>query len=136
VANTVPFNISWSSVGRSNLHDSTCEDPVAGTPDYTLVFTAPQSGTYRFHAAGLVDSTPHENKNTDDGDSVMAIVRGSCPALNAAEAGCNDDVVRNENVDSQIDLALTAGQSVTVYLNELGEPHGGTGTLSITLQGS
>ncbi|HVZ32214.1 MAG TPA: hypothetical protein VG963_07310 [Polyangiaceae bacterium] len=133
VANTVPFSITWSSVTRPNLYDSSCEDPSNG-PDYALVFTAPTDGTYRFLAHGLVDGTPHKNTSTSDGDAVMAIARGSCGGLGATELACDDDI-SGSNLDSRIDVALTQDQVVTVYLNEFGEPDGGTGTLTITRTG-
>jgi hypothetical protein len=131
LANTVPFNINWSSVGRDDLYHGNCD--AADTPDYALVFTAPGDGTYRFHASGAIDSTP--DVVDPDGDSVMTIVRGSCTGLTGTAVSCNDD--KNGNTfDSEIDVALTQGQSVTVYLNEMQEPSGGTGTLSIVLLGS
>jgi hypothetical protein len=126
IANTVPFNVGWSSVGRPDLFHGTCDD--AGTPDYALVFTAPSTGTYRFHAAGAVDSTP--DVMTPDGDSVMTIAQGSCPPTGTSV--CNDDK-NGSTFDSELDVAMTQGQVVTVYLNEYQEPGGGTGTLSIVL---
>jgi hypothetical protein len=150
VANTVPFSISWSSVGRPNLIAMTCQTPTR-TPDYALVFTAPQAGTYRFHAAGLIDSTQHENSMADDGDAVMTIARGSC---GTQMPSCNDDCNPGDNpdgcgrgttdpqltlgaaqYDSQLELSLQLNEVVTVYLNEFGEPDGGTGTLTITRTG-
>lgn len=134
IANTVPFNINWSSVGREDLYRGNCDS--AGTPDYALVFTAPADGTYRFHAAGATDSTPDVVE--PDADSVMTIVRGSCSGPTGTAVSCNDDKngPNGNTRDSELDVALTQGQIVTVYLNEFQEPGGGTGTLSIVVVGS
>jgi hypothetical protein len=131
----VPFSTSWSSVGRPNLFDGSCE--AAGIPDYALVFTAPQAGTFRFSVHGLVDGTPYTGSDSadpptapPDGDAVITVANGSCGT--AAQLGCNDDF--QGNVDSQLELVLTDQQVITVYLTERTQMGGGTGTLSITLQ--
>jgi hypothetical protein len=125
----VPFSINWSSVGREDLYHA-CD--AAGTPDYALVFTAPQAGshTYRFHAKGLADSTP--DVVDPDADSVMTIVEGSCTGPNGTLVLCNDDK-NGGTFDSEIDVTMAQGDVVTVYLNEFQEPGGGTGSLSIVL---
>jgi len=138
VASSVPFNTSWSSVGRPNLFVGTCE--AADVPDYALVFTAPQAGTFRFSAHALVDSTPYTGADTTDpptappdGDAVITVANGSCAGQAAPQLGCNDDLAQG-NVDSQLELLLTDHQVITVYLTERTQTGGGTGTLSITLQ--
>jgi len=137
VATTVPFNTSWSSVGRPSLFGGDCEQ--SGTPDYALVFTAPQTGTFRFAAHALVDSTPYSGADPKrppeappDGDAIIIVAAGSCAGQAALQLGCNDDF--EGNIDSQLDLQLEDQQQVTVYLNERTQTGGGTGTLSITLR--
>ncbi len=135
---TVPFMTSWSSVGRLNLYNGGCDSQ--GTPDYALVFTAPQAGTFRITAAALVDAVPYTGAGDAsgvpdgpaDGDSVMTVVRGGCAGPDAQQFECNDDVAMGI-VNSQLDLGLDAGEIITVYLNELTQTGGGTGTLGITL---
>jgi hypothetical protein len=138
VASSVPFDTSWSSVGRPNLFDGSCE--AAGIPDYSLLFTAPQAGTFRFSVHALVDSTPYTGVDPTeppaappDGDAVITVANGSCAGPTATQLGCNDDLAPG-NVDSQLELVLTDHQVITVYLTERTQTGGGTGTLSITLQ--
>jgi hypothetical protein len=134
----VPFMTSWSSVGRLNLYNGGCDSQ--GTPDYALVFTAPQTGTFRITSAALVDAVPYTGPGDPsgipdgpaDGDSVMTIVRGGCAGPEAQQLECNDDAVMG-TLDSQLNVGLDAGEVITVYLNELTQTGGGTGTLGITL---
>jgi hypothetical protein len=136
VARSVPFNTSWSSVGRPNLYGGSCDS--GGTPDYALVFTAPQAGTFRFTAHALVDSTPYTGADSSadptqppDGDAVITVADGNCAGQGATPIDCDDD--GGDGIDSQLDLPLNGQQTVTVYLNERTQTGGGTGTLSITL---
>jgi hypothetical protein len=138
IATSVPFDTTWSSVGRPDLYGGGCDE--SATPDYALVFKAPQAGTFRFSVHALVDSTPYTGADqTDpiseppDGDAVITVAADSCAGPNATQLGCNDDVSQG-NLDSQLDLVLTDQQVITVYLNERTQTGGGTGTLSITLQ--
>lgn len=135
---TVPFMTSWSSVGRLNFYNGGCDSQ--GTPDYALVFTAPQAGTFRITSAALVDAVPYSGagdpsgapEGPADGDSVMTVVRGGCAGPEAQQLECNDDAAMG-TLDSQLDLGLDAGEIITVYLNELTQIGGGTGTVGITL---
>ena len=133
---SLPFNSSWSSVGRPDLYDGGCD--TEGTPDYALVFTAPQNGVFRVTSAALVDAVPYTGPGEPsgipdgpaDGDSVMTVVRGACAGVDAQQLECNDDVAPG-TLGSQLDLALSAGEVVTVHLNELAQTGGGSGTVSI-----
>lgn len=135
-ASSVPFSTSWRSVGRPDLYDGGCD--TEGTPDYALVFTAPQTGRFRVTSAGLVDDVPYTGPGEPsgvpdgpaDGDAVMTIVRGNCAGLDAQQLACNDDGP-DGSFNSQLDIELAAGESVTVYLNELAQMGGGTGTVSV-----
>lgn len=137
VAGSAPFSTSWSSVGKPDLFVSACDSQ--NMPDYALVFTAPASGTFRFAATALVDSTPYTGagdpsgtpEGPPDGDAVLTVTEGSCAGTAAPQINCNDDVTPG-SLSSQLDVVLTNGQVVTVYLNELTQSGGGTGTLTIT----
>jgi hypothetical protein len=136
VVSSVPFTASWSSVGRPDLYDGGCD--AEGTPEYALVFTAPLTGTFRVTSAALIDAVPYTgageasgNPPPPDGDSVMTVVRGNCAGVAAQQFDCNDDVAPG-TVNSQLDLELDAGEVVTVYLNELTQTGGGTGTVNIS----
>lgn len=136
VVGAVPFTTGWSSVGRSNLYNGGCD--TLGTPDYALVFVAPQAGAFRVASAALVDEVPYTGPGDPsgvpdgpaDGDAVMTVVRGNCAGQEAQQLACNDDVSAG-SIDSRLDLELDAGEVVTVYLNELAQTGGGTGTVSI-----
>jgi hypothetical protein len=135
VVSAVPFSTDWRTVGGTDFYDGTCDGP--GTPEFAVVFTAPGAGLYRFAAAGVVGTGDPENAADDSAselaDSVLTIAEGSCGGRNATQVDCNDDAPGN-TLDSRVDLQLTAGQSVTVYVNEFHEvlPGGGSGTLTIT----
>lgn len=136
VAGAAPFTTTWSSVGRPDLYVGGCDS--AGTPDYALVFTAPATATFRFAAAAVVDDTPYTGADQTapfteppDGDAVLTLAEGSCAGGAATQVACNDDALESTR-DAQLELPLTSGQVVTVYLNELTQSGGGTGTLTIT----
>jgi hypothetical protein len=136
VVSALPFTANWSTVGGTDLYDGTCD--AAGTPDFSVVFTAPATATYRFAAAGVVgtgdpEASDGDSDNDEVADSVLTIAAGSCGGRNAPERDCNDDAAGN-TLDSRIDLQLTEGESVTVYVNEFHEvlPGGGSGTLDIS----
>lgn len=136
VAGAAPFTTPWSSVGKPDLYVGGCDS--LGTPDYALVFTAPATATFRFTATALVDGTPYTGADQTepfteppDGDAVLTVAEGSCAGGAATQLACNDDALADSR-DSQLELALTSGQSVTLYLNELTQSGGGTGTLTIT----
>jgi hypothetical protein len=131
VVSELPFEASWRTVGGVDLYQGTCDIP--GTPDFAVVFTAPETGVYRFEAAGAAGTDdPEPDPESELADSVLTIVSGSCTGVGAAELECNDDA-NDQTFASRIDLVLEAGQSVTVYANEFQEvlPGGGSGTLGI-----
>lgn len=115
LASNVPFESSWSSAARSNLIQGSCDDSLQ-TPDFALVFSAPSTGEYRIDAAGSQDS-------------VLVVRAGAC---NGNQLACNDDVSPN-NRDSRIELPLSAGQTITIYVSEFGNGSSGQGTLRISL---
>jgi len=138
VVMALPFEASWRTVGGVNLYNGVDCD-VDDTPDFAVVFTAPETGNYLFEAAGVEgDGDPENGTNPNAvnlADSLLAIAEGECAGLDARQLGCDDDA--GGNFDSRILLRLEAGQTVTVYASEVGEtlPGGGSGTLSIQLQG-
>lgn len=134
VVSDVPFNTTWRTVGRVNLFGGGCD--IGGTPDYAVVFTAPTTGIFRFEAAGLVGEDDPESGlpgAEELADSVLTIAEGSCQGMNAMQLGCSDDIP-GDGFDSLLELELSQGDVVTVYVGELREPEGGSGTLSITLR--
>lgn len=117
VVTAVPFETEWNSAGRPDLYRGSCES--ARTPDYAVLFTAPSAGRYRFDASGSPDS-------------VLTLASGACSASNAAQLDpCNDDVNAGSR-DSRIELTLTLGQVLTVYVSEFDDGNSGSGTLRIT----
>jgi hypothetical protein len=132
VVTEVPFSTSWRTVGGVDLYDTNGCNDVSGSPDFAVVFTAPFAGVFRFEATGLVGENDPEESGAA-ADSMLTVATGSCAGPGAAQLMCNDDI-EDDNLDSLIELALAAGQSVTVYANELGEvlPGGGSGTLGIS----
>jgi hypothetical protein len=117
VVSSVPFQMNWSSVGRPDLFRGACES--SNTPDAAVVFLVPAAGRYRFEATGSPDS-------------MLALVRGACGQGNAAEIACNDDISDGVERGSRIDVALTANQTITVYVSEFDDNNSGSGTLRIS----
>lgn len=117
VATAVPFQTNWTSVGLPNLFRGDCASD--NTPDFAVEFVVPASGRYRFDASGSPDS-------------VLVVVLGACSSDNGTQnQSCNDDI-SDGNTDSRIDLGLTAGQTMTVYVSEFGDDNTGSGTLRIS----
>jgi hypothetical protein len=134
VATTLPFEASWRTVGGVDLYQGDCD--IDDTPDFAVVFTAPEVGVYRFDAAGVqAEGDPEPDPQSEPADSVLTIVAGDCAGQDAMELGCNDDSDAGDDgeFDSRLDLVLQAGQTVTVYVREFREvlPGGGSGTVSI-----
>jgi len=111
---SVPFQTNWDSTGLGDVFTGTCFS--GPTPDFSLVFVAPSSGTYRFEATGV--------------DSTLAVVNGACGT--SEQLGCNDDFDANVNRNSRLDVALAAGQTVTIYVSEFTQGAVGQGSLLVT----
>jgi hypothetical protein len=116
LASDVPVSISWSSAGRTNLIQGSCDESVQ-TPDFALVFSAPSAGQYRIDAGGTADS-------------VLVVRAGACSGNN--QLACNDDRNANQR-DSRVELTLSAGDTITIYVSEFGNGSSGAGTLQIIL---
>lgn len=131
VVTQVPFNTSWRSVGGVDLYDTDGCNDMSGTPDFAVVFTAPVDGTFRFEATGVGDDDTPESP----ADSMLTVAAGACGGREAEQLDCNDDIQQNQNLDSRLELSMSAGEVVTVYANEIGQvlPGGGSGTLSISV---
>jgi hypothetical protein len=134
VVTAVPFSTSWRTVGGVDLYDTDGCNDVNDSPDFAVVFTAPVDGIFRFEAAGAAGDDDPDSSGSQE-DSMLTVAAGACEGPGAAQLGCSDDIQLNQNLDSRVELPLQAGQTVTVYANELGEvlPGGGSGTLSIDL---
>jgi hypothetical protein len=116
VVSSVPFETNWNSAGLPDLFDGTCEGN--NTPDYAVLFVVPAAGRYRFDATGSPDS-------------VVTVASGACSAGNATQIGCDDDVAAG-NRASRLEVTLTAGQTVTIYVSEFEDGNSGRGTLRVT----
>ena len=129
VAAELPFEASWRTVGGVDLYQGSCD--IDDTPDFAVVFTPPETGVYRFEAAGVAGEDDPDSES-ELADSVLTIVAGSCAGQDAMQLGCNDDASDN-TLSSRLDLVLQAGQTVTVYVREFEEvlPGGGSGTVSV-----
>lgn len=134
VVNGLPFATGWRSVGRVDLYGGDCD--VEDTPDFALVFTAPETAVYRIEASGEVGTDDPElggGEASELADSVLTIAAGACAGFAAPSIDCSDDIAAG-NLDSRVDLSLEAGDTITIYANEFGEvvPGGGSGTLSVS----
>ena len=98
----VPFSVSDSTVGQASEFGSGCGGN--GAPEMAFELTAPIDGFYVFDTFG------------SSYDTVLYVLDGSCsgPVL-----ACNDDDDQ-QAPDSQVSVALTAGQVVTVAADGFG----------------
>lgn len=119
-ATAIPFNQQWQTTGDSEIDVHEECQVCAGTLDHVVVFTAPQTASYRFIV-------------TSDGDPELGVFAGDCSAA-LADASCGADIdPDNEDYADVLDLEIEAGATVTVVVGESCEENGGVGTLSIDL---
>jgi hypothetical protein len=114
----VPYNQQWQTTGdtEADFH-SECQI-CAGTLDHVVVFTAPQTASYRFIV-------------TSGGDPELGVFDGDCSAA-LAGATCGADIdPGSEDYADVLDLEIEAGATVTLVVGESCEENGGIGTLSI-----
>lgn len=116
----IPYNQQWQTTGDSeaDFYDE-CQ-LCAGTLDHVVLFTAPQTASYRFVV-------------TSGGDAELGVFDGDCSAA-LAGATCGADLdAGNEDYADVLDLEIEAGATVTVVVGESCEENGGAGALSIDL---
>jgi uncharacterized protein (DUF779 family) len=87
-----------STALRGNLDSGTCGG--SSGPDASFVWTAPETGDYRIHTGG------------SSFDTVLYVQEGD--VCGGAELACNDDT---EGSLSQVELGLTAGQTVVITVD-------------------
>jgi hypothetical protein len=92
-----PFTIEDTTEGHDSFHTTSCGGAWTAA-DFTLLFTAPSTGTFTFDTVG------------SDYDTVLALLDGSCEGN---EIDCNDD---SHGLQSEVSVDLLAGQSVTVVV--------------------
>ncbi len=96
-----PDVLSTTTLGEDSEFTNSCGG--GGAPDVSYTLTAPADGTYFFTA-----SSP-------DGavDPLVAVYDGTC---GGPELDCNEDINAG-TTDAEVNVALTAGQDVTVVLD-------------------
>lgn len=97
LGSTVPQTVTGSTTGRPNDATPSCAPSSASDAGYT--FTAPANGTYTFDTVGSAF------------DTVLHVRDGGCSGPSIA---CNDDF---SGLRSQVQVTLTAGQTVTVVVD-------------------
>jgi hypothetical protein len=116
----VPYNQQWQTTGDTEADFYQECQTCAGTLDHVVVFTAPQTASYRFIV-------------TSDGDPELGVFDGDCSAA-LADATCGADIdPGNEDYADVLDLEIEAGATVTLVVGESCEENGGIGTLSVDL---
>jgi hypothetical protein len=116
----IPYNQQWQTTGDSEADFYDDCQLCAGTLDHVVLFTAPQTASYRFVV-------------TSGGDAELGVFDGDCSAA-LADATCGADLdAENEDYADVLDLEIEAGATVTVVVGESCEENGGAGALSIDL---
>jgi hypothetical protein len=119
-ATAIPYGQQWQTTGDTEEDFYQDCQVCAGTLDHVVVFTAPETASYRFIA-------------TSGGDPELAVFDGDCAgALAAATCGADIDA-DNQDYADLLDLEIEAGATVTVVVGESCEENGGVGTLNIDL---
>lgn len=116
----IPYGQQWQTTGASEADFYQECQLCAGTLDHVVVFTAPQTASYRFSASS-------------GGDPELAVFDGDCSQA-LADASCGADVdPDSEDYTDVLDLEIEAGATVTVVVGESCEENGGAGSLNIDL---
>lgn len=113
---------SWAYMGDTALRidqtSGTCGG--GGAPEEPVQFAAPADGVYVFRTA------------VDDGRDTVMYARSRCgEAALEAQLDCNDDAPVGGTLNSELTLALQAGQVVYVFVDGFGGGFGGPYTLTI-----
>ncbi len=118
-----------STVGRTDTYTpvTTCLSSGSNSPDVSLGWTAPATGTYRFTTEG------------QETDTVLSILSGAAGTCTGATLACDDDTdlvgcgdVFNPCRWSQVEIDLTAGQVVLVVIDVYGT--GVTGPVQLNIE--
>jgi hypothetical protein len=99
---TVPGSRAESTLDAVDGFDPSCASPVGG-PDHAYAFTAPATALYTFDTIG------------SSFDTVLYVLDG-CPAA-TTELACHDDIQYAVIQQSELTVALTAGQTVFVVVD-------------------
>jgi hypothetical protein len=102
LGNSVPVTEAGSTTGPSESSASICPVGGGGGPETTFEFTAPVDGLY---SIDVLEGTLF--------DTVLYVRDGDCSGV---ELACNDDVVPSI-FQSRVDLFLTAGQTIVVFVD-------------------
>lgn len=102
---SVPQIVTGNTSGGPNSFTPSCTG-FGAAPEHTFTFTAPATASYTFDTVG----SPY--------DTVLYILGASCTGLQLA---CNDDTF---GLQSQIVLALSEGQTVTIVVDGFGDQAG------------
>jgi hypothetical protein len=118
---TVPYQQQWQTTAATeiDLLDLQPCQLCDGTRDHIVVFTAPAAATYRFTATSVA------------GDVELTVFGGDCGA-SPTDLVCGENIdPAGDDLNDQLELALDAGDSVTVVVGEQCEENGSEGILGI-----
>jgi len=94
---SVPQTISGNTLGGGNAYQPNCTS--SNAPEHTFTFTAPTTKSYTIDTIG------------SNYDTVLFVLNAACFGQQIA---CNDDTF---NLDSQVIVPLTAGQTITIVVD-------------------
>jgi hypothetical protein len=119
----VPYNQQWQTTGDGEIDvvfPTGCQE-CANSADHVVVFTAPETASYRFTATSL-------------GYPELAVYESDCTGnLSAGSFECGLEVGDGNDISAQLDIELDEGESVSVIVAENCEENGGEGSLTIDL---
>ncbi len=113
---------AWAYAGDSTLRGDQGAGSCGGfgAPDEPMRFEAPVDGLYVFRTS------------VADGRDTVMYIRSRCDAAEPdAELDCNDDAPGGGTLNSELTLALQAGDVVYVFVDGFGGAFGGPFTLNI-----
>jgi hypothetical protein len=113
MGSTVPNTVTGSSVGLPAALDASCAGGEG--PEVGWLFTAPANGNYTFDTFG------------SDYDTQLSVLDGA--SCGGAELACNDD--SGLGLQSEVTVALAAGQQVSVIVDGFGAFSSGNYVLNV-----
>jgi hypothetical protein len=115
LAGPLPLQVEGDTLGSADDLEGSCGG--ARGSDTTFAFTAPSAGTYTFDTLG------------SEGDTVLYVLDGDC---SGAELACDDDIDSLAgNFQSEVQVALSANQTVIVVLDSYDPSAGGAFQLHV-----
>jgi hypothetical protein len=117
LSGALPIQVLGENLGAADDFTGSCAQTGFSASDTTYTFTAPAAATYTFDTVGSYT------------DTLLVVLDGSCTG---AELACNDDIDLAGGIyQSEVQVTLSAGQTVIVVVDGYSEYAGGDFVLNV-----